>query len=127
MRIILYAYAAIYALFSISVIVDDVRDKHPIWRTATDGALVLIASLGMLFYFLDMKNHSLVLAWRVISVFLLAGQMFMNFYERNLIMSGKDPAIEKGRLSRRAVWATDLVTMIIVLPAIVINLIYAYF
>lgn len=114
-------------LFSVSVVVDDIKDKHPLWRTGADAALFLIAFLGMVFYFLDVKNYALILAWRPISLILLAGQIFINFYERRLILAGKDPAIGNRALSRRAVWAIDLFTMFIVLPAIIINLIFAYF
>ena len=127
MRIILYVYAGIYVLFSISVIVDDIRDKHPLWRTAADTALFVIASLGLVFYFIDLKSYTVIMAWRPISVILLAGQMMMNFYERNLILGGKDSDIDHRRLSRGTVWATDLFTIFIVLPAMIINLIFAYF
>lgn len=127
MRIILYVYAGIYVLFSVSVIVDDIKDKHPLWRTGADTALFLIASLGLVFYFLDVKNDTLIVAWRPISLILFAGQMTMKFYERNLILAGKDSDVDHRRLTRGTVWATDLFTMTIVLPAIVINLIFAFF
>lgn len=127
MRIILYVYAGIYLLFGVSVVVDDIKDKHPLWRTGTDAALCLIAFLGMVFYFLDVRNHALILAWRPISLILLAGQMTMNFYERKLILAGKDSDVDHRKLTRGTVWATDLFTMTIVLPAIVINLIFAFF
>lgn len=127
MRIILYVYAGIYLLFSVSVVVDDIKEKHPLWRTGADAALCLTAFLGMVFYFLEVKNHALILAWRPISLILLAGQMFVNFYERRLILAGKDSNVDHRRLTRGTVWATDLVTMFIVLPAIIINLIFAYF
>ena len=127
MRIILYVYAGIYVLFSLSVIVDDLKAKHPWWRTSSDTALFLIASAGMACYLLGLKNQTLIMAWRPISLILLVGQMMMNFYERNLILAGKDADIDHRRLTRGTVWATDLFTMVIVLPAIVINLIFAYF
>jgi len=127
MRIILYVYAGIYVLFSISVIVDDIKDKHPLWRTGADAVLFLIAALGLVFYFLHVRNHALILAWRPISVILLAGQMTLNFYERKLILAGKDSNVDHRRLTRGTVWATDLFTMFIVLPAIIINLIFAFF
>jgi nitrogen fixation/metabolism regulation signal transduction histidine kinase len=114
-------------LFSVSVIVDDIKDKHPLWRIGADAALFVIVFLGMIFYLLDVKNHALILAWRPISLILLAGQMMMNFYERNLILAGKDSDVDYRRLSRGTVWATDLFTVFIVLPAIIINLIFAYF
>jgi hypothetical protein len=127
MRIILYVYAGIYVLFSLSVIVDDIKDKHPWWRTGGDVTLFLVAAAGIAFYLLNMKNHTLILAWRPVSLVLLAGQMTMNFYERNLILAGKDSDIDHRRLSRGTIWATDFFTIVIVLPAIVINLIFAYF
>jgi hypothetical protein len=127
MRIILYVYTAIYVLFSISVIVDDIKDKHPWWRTGSDAALFAIASLGIVFYFLALKNDALILAWKPISLILLAGQMMMNFYERNLILAGKDADIDHRKLTRGTVWATDLFAMFLVLPATIINLIFAFF
>jgi hypothetical protein len=127
MRIILYVYAGIYVLFSVSMIVDDIKDKHPLWRTGADAILFLFALLGILFYFFAVKNHALILAWKPISLLLLAGQMMMNFYERNLILAGKESDIDHRKLTRGTVWATDLITMTIVLPAIIINLIFAYF
>lgn len=127
MRIVLYVYAGIYVLFNVSVIVDDIRDKHPLWRTGSDAILFLIASLGLVFYFLDVKNDTLIAAWRPVSLILLAGQMMMNFYERKLIMAGKDSDVDHRKLTRGTVWATDLFTMTIVLPAIIINFIFAYF
>lgn len=122
-----YVYAGIYVLFNVSVVVDDIRDRHPLWRIGADVALFLIAFLGMIFYFLDVKNDTLIVAWRPISLILLAGQMTMNFYERKLILTGIDSDVDHRRLTRGTVWATDLFTMTIVLPAIVINLIFAYF
>lgn len=114
-------------IFSISVIVDDVKDKHPLWRTASDAALALLACAGMVFYFFDLKNPVLILAWRPISVLLLAGQIFVNFYERNLALSGQDATIDRNALSPRALLAADFFTMVIVLPALIINLIFAFF
>lgn len=127
MRIILYVYAGIYVLFSVSVIVDDIKHKHPLWRTAADATLFLIALLGIVLYFLGVKNHAVILAWKPLSLILLAGQMTMNFYERNLILAGKHSDVDHRRLTRGTVWATDLFTMFIVLPAIIINIIFAYF
>jgi nitrogen fixation/metabolism regulation signal transduction histidine kinase len=127
MRIILYVYAGIYLLFSVSVVVDDIKDKHPLWRTGVDAALCLTALLGMVFYFLEVKNHALILAWGPISLILLVGQMLVNFYERRLILAGKESDVDHRRLTRGTVWATDLFTMFIVLPAIIINLIFAFF
>ena len=114
-------------LFSISVIVDDIKSRHPWWRTAADALLFVIASLGIVFYFRDLKNDALILAWKPISLILLAGQMMLNFYERNLILAGKYSDIDHRELTRGTVWATDLFTMFIVLPAIIINLIFAFF
>lgn len=127
MRIVLYVYAGIYVLFSISVIVDDIKDKHAWWRTTADAVLCLLALLGMVFYFLNVRNAALLLAWRPISLILLAGQMCVNFYERRLILAGKDSDVDHRKLTRGTVWATDLFTMFIVLPAIIINLIFAFF
>ena len=127
MRIILYVYAVIYVLFSVSVIVDDIKEKHPWWRTGADAALFVIASLGIVFYFLGVKNEALILAWKPISLILLAGQMMLNFYERNLILTGKDSNIDHRKLTRGTVWATDLFAMFLVLPAVIINLIFAFF
>jgi nitrogen fixation/metabolism regulation signal transduction histidine kinase len=109
------------------VIVDDIKDKHALWRTGADAALCLTAFLGMVFYFLAVKNHALILAWRPLSLILLAGQMLVNFYERRLILAGKESDVDHRRLTRGTVWATDLFTMFIVLPAIIINLIFAFF
>ena len=127
MRIILYVYAGIYVLFSVSVIVDDIKSKHPLWRTGADVMLFLIASLGLAFYFLDVKNHALIVAWKPVSLILFAGQMMLNFYERNLILAGRYSDIDHRKLTRGTVWATDLFTMFLVLPAITINLIFAFF
>ena len=127
MRIILYVYAGFYLLFSVSAVLDDIKDQHPFWRTGTDAALAQLASLGMVFYFLEVKNYGLILVWRPISLMLLGGQIFINFYERHSILAGKYPALDGRTLSRRALWLTDLFTMFIVLPAIIINLIFAYF
>jgi hypothetical protein len=109
------------------VIVDDVKDKHPLWRTASDALLALLACAGMVFYFIDLENRVLVLVWRPISVLLLAGQIFINFYERNLALTGRDAAIDLSGLSSRAVWFADIFTMVVVLPALIINLIFALF
>ena len=127
MRIILYVYAGIHFLFSLSVIVDDIKDKHPLWRTGGDITLFLLASAGMVFYFVGLKNQTVIMVGRPISLILFAGLIFINFYERHLVLAGRDPAIDNRTLSRRTIWTTDLFTMVIVLPAVIINLIFAYF
>jgi hypothetical protein len=87
---------------------DEVKDKHLLLRTTRDAALALLACAGMVFYFLDLKKP-------------------VNFYERQLALTGKDATIDRSVLSPPAVWAADIFTMVIVLPALIIDLIFAFF
>jgi hypothetical protein len=101
------------------------REKDPLWKSTIDAILFLLSLVGILLYIFNLKIANLVLAWRVISLVLLLGQIAVNLYDRHFILSGKDRS-----LTRQGEWsilATDLLTVVITLPAIVVNLLFAYF
>lgn len=125
--ILLYVYVAFYCIFSFFLIVSGIKHRDPLWKIAADAFLFLIGFTGILLYVFNVKMNSLVVAWRAVSLAFLIGQMAVNLYDRHQILSGRDATLKNQDISQRASTATDIITMIVVLPAVIINLLFAYF
>lgn len=127
MRAILYCYIAAYLLFAVWGAIEDVRYKEPRWTLVTDLLLSAIGLAGMLFYAFDARSAGLVSAWKVASIVVVVGQVSSNIYDRHRILAGRDPSVDPIKITRGSIILSDLFTYLLVAPALVLNLVYAYF
>jgi hypothetical protein len=123
-RIALYGYTVIYVLFALWVVVEGLKDRDPLWKPIIDAVLFVLGLLGIVFYLANFRSEPLVLTWRIVSVALVMAHIIVNLYDRHRILSGKDSDIS--RPSELAILATDLFTVVMMAPAIIVNLLYAY-
>lgn len=124
MRVALYVYTVIYVLFALWVVVEGLKDRDPLWKPIIDAVLFVLGLLGIVLYLAHLRSEPLILTWRIVSVALVMGHIIVNLYDRHRILSGKDSDIS--RPSELAILATDLFTVVMIAPAIIVNLLYAY-
>ncbi|HEY2963194.1 MAG TPA: hypothetical protein VGJ37_12300 [Pyrinomonadaceae bacterium] len=127
MRAILYCYIAAYLLFAMWGLIEDVRYKEPWWSIVTDLLLSALALAGMILYAFDIRSATLVSTWKVVSGVLVIGQVGSNIYDRHRIIAGQDPSVDAARITRRSIILSDLFTYALIAPALILNLVYAYF
>ena len=122
MRIAIYVYMAFFFLFSASVLFDDFKDKSPRWEIVTDLLLLPAGFAGMAFYQFGVEASALKMIWKAVSVLLLAGHVYSDLKSSRQMLAGAGP----GEISKRAVIAADLTSVVLIMPALVINFLFAY-
>ena len=127
MRIILYLYTTLYFVFAVWVVHSGFTHRDPLWKIVSDGFLFLISLFGLLFYMLAVRTHTIVVVWRVVSLVILVGQVGANLYDRQLVMARQDSSINTGRIPKWSVMTADVLTVVMILPAIALNIVFAYF
>jgi len=122
-------YLILYALVSIllhglyALIVPDKEKKtDPTWETPLDLGSNLVALTGMLLLFLQVNPPWLTLIWKPVSVLLVVSEVYRNGLAR--LRWFRSPEAEA--TSPSTVRATDLMTLFLLLPALVLNLVYAF-
>ena len=82
MRIAIYIYVALYSLYTVWTIADDIREKPALWETVSDAVLLSLGLVGMILYQAEVADAAVKSVWKVASVLLVAGQVAVNVYTR---------------------------------------------
>lgn len=122
MKIAIYAYMAFYFLFSASVLFDDFKNKAPRWEIVTDLLLLPTAFAGMALYQFGIEAPTLQTVWKAVCVLLLAGFVYSDLRSSREALAHARP----GEVSKFAVIAADLTAVVLIMPAVVINFLFAY-
>lgn len=122
---LILAYIAIYtlgmlALFVASIFVVEPEDRDPPLETAFDIVLSLGLLAGMLMYAFEVDVPSLQSAWKLVSVSLVVMLIISNVRGRKRSLEEEPDA------DGDAVAWTDTLTLLLLLPSAVINLIFAF-
>lgn len=120
--IILYAIVGV-GLFSLYALIvpEDEKQNDRSWETPVDIALVLTGLAGMLFLYFVFDPYWLRVAWRPISIALAVMHVFMNLKGRKQILNSS-----KGDVGKAMVMKSDITTLFLIAPSLVLNLIYAF-
>ena len=128
-RHLLLGYLVLYALVSIGVhglyaLIVSREDKadDPPWETPLDLASALVAFAGMLLLYLDVNPPWLTMIWKPVSMLLVGSEVYRNLRARFLWFR----SAEAETTSPGTVRASDLMTLFLLAPALVLNLIYAF-
>lgn len=121
--LILYALVSIvlHGLYAL-IVPREEKAQDPPWETPLDLVSALVAFAGMLLLYLDVDPPWLIMIWKPVSVLLVVSEVYRNVLAR--FRWFRSPEAET--TSPSAVRATDLMTLFLLLPALVLNLVYAF-
>ncbi|HJR08805.1 MAG TPA: hypothetical protein VJ842_16210 [Pyrinomonadaceae bacterium] len=105
--------------------VDDFKHRAPLWEIVTDLILLPLGFAGMAFYQLGAGAPLLKTIWKGASVLLLAGHFVSDLYSSHQVRKGETDIAPK-EISKYALIAADLTSIITVLPSIALNFLFAY-
>ncbi len=115
----------VYALFLVWTIIDGVKGKEPWWDVTTDFILLPLGGIGMFLFLFSVADPSLKSAWKVISILIVAGQITVNVIARHRLLAGKTDFDPEG-LSEWGILFTDLITVVLLAPMFVMNVMFAF-
>lgn len=125
LKILLYMYVAVYAWFLVWTIIDGVRGKEPWWDVTADLILLPLGGIGMFLFLNSVANPSLKSAWKVISILMVIGQIIVNVIARHRMLAGKTDFDPEG-LSEWGILFTDLISVLLLAPMLVMNVMFAF-
>ena len=125
LTILIYIYTGLYFLFSAWTIASDVKDKEPWWDIAASVVLLPLGGIGILLFVFNVNDPSIKSTWKVISVLVVAGQLFANVVSRHLTLAGKT-ALNPEKISQWTILAADLFTVLLLAPMFAMNILFAF-
>jgi len=120
-----YIYTVIYLLFSAWTIASVVKERDPWWDKAADIILLPLGVIGILLFLFGVSDPSIKSTWRVISILIVAGQLFTNVFSRHLILAGKTD-LSPERVSQWAILGADLAVIALLVPMFALNMLFAF-
>lgn len=125
LRTLIYIYEGAYLLFLVWTILDDVKEKEPWWDVASDVILLPLGGIGIFLFLFDVSDPSIKVAWKAISILIVAGQIIENVISRHLTLAGKT-VLRPEEISQWRILMSDLTTIILLAPMFALNLIFAF-
>lgn len=125
MRIAIYLYMVFYLCFAASILRDDFKSSAPLWEMVSDLILLPLGFAGMAFYQFGVGAPLLKTIWMGVSVLLLVGHFASDLYSSHQVRKGETD-IDPKELSKAALIAADITSIITVLPSIALNFLFAY-
>jgi hypothetical protein len=125
LKILIYIYTGIYLLFSAWTIATDVKEREPWCEVAADAILLPLGGIGMLFYLISVNDPSIKSIWKVVSIVVIAGQLFANVFSRHLTLAGKTDLNEE-KISQWAILGADLTAIVLLAPMVALNILFAF-
>ena len=120
-----YIYTVIYLLFSAWTIASVVKERDPWWEKAADIILLPLGVIGILLFLFGVGDPSIKSTWRVISILIVAGQLFTNVFSRHLTLAGKTD-LNPERVSQWAILGADLAVIALLVPMFALNMLFAF-
>ena len=126
MLIAVQIYTAIYCLVLGGVLVAGmiVRDEElpaeAWWESPVDLVLFVIGLAGLLFLCLELDAAWLKLAWKPVSVCLAAAQLGLNIWGRYRVHRAQPD------LASRSSWIGDTAIVTLLMPALALNVLFAF-
>ena len=125
MKTLIYIYAVIYVVFAALTIASAIKEKAPWWDLASDAILLPLGAIGILLYLFQVDYPLLKFVWKVVSVLIVAGQLFSNLHSRRLTLTGKGD-LDPKKISQSAILAADLTAVVFLAPMCALNILFAF-
>ncbi len=144
-------YLILYGLFAVYDIVTDLIEEGLSWYAYADIILHTLTFLGVVFYHLCVTDSQLQLLWKAVAILIISGHILISIYDRRRIIrremelssehvhqasryrevfGGEKPSEDKTVLSAKEIRHIDIgasvFTIAFLLPAFVLNLLFAY-
>ena len=101
------------------------KEREPWWDVAADAILLPLGGIGMLFYLITVNDPSIKSIWKVISIVVIAGQLFSNVFSRHLTLAGKTD-LNPEKISQWAILGADLTAIVLLAPMFALNILFAF-
>lgn len=125
LKLLIYIYAVLYGPFLIWTLIDARTSPDPRWEILSDVVLLTLGGIGILLFLLSVGSPFLKSLWRVVSIVIVVGQLASNVLSRHETRGGKTE-LNPEKISEGAKLAADLVTIVLLMPMIVLNFMYAF-
>ena len=125
MKILIYIYCVLYALFLIWTIIEAFQSEDPWWETLSDVVLLPLGGIGMVLFLLSVSDPFLKSIWRVVAIAIVVGQLLTNVISRHRMLTGQTEQ-DPEKISQWAILGADLTTIVFLAPMIALNFLYAF-
>jgi hypothetical protein len=102
-----------------------VKEREPWWDVAADVILLPLGAIGILLFLFSVNDPSIKSTWRVISIMVVAGQLFTNVFSRHLTLAGKTD-LNPERASQLTILGADLTVIVLLAPMFALNMLFAF-
>ena len=124
MQFIIYAYICIFALMAfvmcVGELLADPNERDPIWETVCDTAAAGVLLAGMVFFVVRADSQVLRMIWLILAPLAAGYVVFSSLSARK-----KEVLATKANIARTRFAFADVGTIMFVIPAFAINLIFA--
>ncbi len=125
-RIALYIYMGFYLYHSVSIVVEDIKDKEPLWIITIDAIMLSLSFTGMCLYVLGVSSLAVKGLWRGASILIIMYHAVVNIIAHHMILRGWTE-VDPKEVTRVEMLSADLVTIVILLHLMILNILYAYY
>jgi hypothetical protein len=101
-----------------------VKEREPWWDVAADIILLPLGGIGILLFLFSVNDPSIKSTWKVISILVVAGQLFTNVFRRHLTLASKTD-LNSERVSQWAILGSDLAVIVLLAPMFALNMLFA--
>jgi len=125
-RIALYIYMGFYFYHSVSTVVEDIKDEAPLWIITIDAIMLSLGFTGMCLYELGFSALVVKRLWSAVSIMIIMYHAVVNILVRYMTLRGLTE-IDPKEITEVETLSADLITIVILLPLIILNILYAYY
>jgi hypothetical protein len=125
-RIALYIYMGFYFYHSVSTVAADIKDEEPLWIIIMDAALLSLGFTGMCLYELGVSALVVKRLWRGASILIIMYHAVVNIIAHHMILRGWTE-VDPKEVTRVEMLSAALLTIVILLPLMILNILYAYY
>ena len=119
---LIWIYIVLYSLAVLAMLIVEriSEDQDPLWEHILDVVLLGAGLAGMLFFQMQPQVAGLKAAWKVVVPILVVVQLIYNLWDRKQIVATDE------ELTEEMMQQVDVLTLLLLVPSLVINGLYAY-
>ena len=119
---LIWIYIVLYSLAVLAMLIAEriSEDQDPLWEHVLDVVLLGAGLAGMFFFQMQPQVAGLKTAWKVVVPILVVVQLVYNLWDRKQMVATDE------ELTDEMMQQVDVITILVLVPSLVINGLYAY-